>query len=180
MFGFPGEPENRYGSKEKDWYLGADGAEGVREPFIGEEFWCEHDEERSEKKGIYDETKVTVVIAQTAIEESEEAKKEHTESGQEESADDGIENRIGRIVVSPILITEERVLDEGCRKSLGEGSWKIAVIHFRGENGDMGRSGFEIFGMGDEEMEEHRSGCDEGTENEDESVFPEAPKEAFV
>ena len=108
-------------------------------------------------------TKVAVVITQTAIEESEEAEEEHAESGQEEGADDRIENRIGRIIVSPILITEERVFDEGCRESLDEGSWKIAVIHFRGKNGDVGGSGFEIFGMGDEEMEEHRGGCDEGT-----------------
>ena len=45
VFGFLGEPENRYGSEEKDRYLGADGTESVRESFVGEEFWCEHGEE---------------------------------------------------------------------------------------------------------------------------------------
>lgn len=110
----------------------------------------------------------------------EKTEEEYTESGQEKGTDDGIENRIRRIIVSPILIAEERIFDKGCREGLDEGSRKIAVIHLRGENGDVGGSGFEIFGMGDEEVKKHRSGRDEGTEDEDKSVFPEALEEVFV
>lgn len=40
-----GYPEGGQGCYEKDWYLGADGAERVWESFMSEEFWHEHDEE---------------------------------------------------------------------------------------------------------------------------------------
>lgn len=179
-FGFLKNPKNRYGREKEDGHLSTDRAESMRESFVSQEFWGEHGKERTEEESIYDEAEIPVVMAETAVEEMEETEKEEEKSCQEEGSDDGIEQRIGRIVVAPILITEERVLDEGSRESLDESAWQVAVIHFGREDGDMGGAGFEIFRMRYEEVVEHRGGCDEGAQNEGETVFPEASKEMFV
>lgn len=54
------------------------------------------------------------------------------------------------------------------------------MVDVRVEDGDMGRAGLEILGMADEKIIEHRSGRQEGAEDEHEGVFPEAFQEFFV
>lgn len=148
--------------------------------FVGEEFRCEHGEERTEEECVYDETEIAIVVAQTTIEESEKTEENQAEPRKEECSDDRIEDGIGRIVVSPVLVTEECVLDERCRESFDESAWKIAMIHFRREDGDMSGARFEVFGVGDEEVIQHRSSRDEGAQNEGEPMLPEALEEMFI
>ena len=120
MLCFVENPENWYGSEKKNRYLGTDGAESVRESFIGEEFRSEHSEERSKEEGVNNKMKISVSVADSPIEESEELEKKHTKSGEEESTHYWIKYGVWRVIVSPILITEKIVFDERCGEGLGE------------------------------------------------------------
>ena len=135
--GFFDQPEHRNGCEEEDRDLGTDRAERVGQAFIGEEFGCQHGEERSEEEEIDDEAEISVGEAQAPVEEVEGLPEQDEESGEEEGADDWIKYRIGRVVVAPVLIPEEIVFDERDRKSLGHGSPKIALVNFRRKHGDM-------------------------------------------
>lgn len=180
MRGFFDQPEHRDCREEEDRDLGADGTECVREAFVGQEFRCQHGEEGSEEEEIDDEAEVPVSEAQAPIEQMECLPEQYEESREEESADDRIEYRVRRVVVPPVLIAEEVVFDERDREGLSHGSPEIAVVDFRGKHGDMRGSGFEILGMRDEEMVEHRRCGDHGAEDEGEAVLPEALEEALI
>lgn len=180
MSGFFDQPEHGDGREEEDWDLGADGAERMRESFVGQELRRQHGEEGAEEEEIDDKAKIPVSEAKTAIKQMECLPEQYEESGEEESADDRIEYRIRRVVVPPVLIAEEVVFDERDRESLGHGAPESAVIDFGGKHGDMRRAGFEILGMRDEEMIEHRRCGDHSTEDEGEAVFPEALEETLV
>ena len=82
------------------------------EPFIGQEFRHEHDKKRAQEENIAEETEVAVTIAETLPEEGDGLPDNKKETGQEERAHKGIEDRIGRIVVAPVLIAPKVILDE--------------------------------------------------------------------
>ena len=82
------------------------------ESFVGEEFWHEHDKKRAQEENIAEETEVAVTIAETFSEESDGLPDNKEEASQEERAHKGIEDRIGRIVVAPVLIAPKVILDE--------------------------------------------------------------------
>lgn len=124
------EEESGKRSEEEYRHLGSDGTKGMRKSFVSQEFRREHDEEDDEEECVPGEMRVVLFEAQAGNEESPGLSEEEKESGEEESADDGIEDRIWRVVVAEILIADEIIFDEGEAERFREGAEEIPMIHF--------------------------------------------------
>lgn len=125
------EKECREGREEEDWHLGSDGAERMREAFPGQVFRCEHDEKNDKEKGVAGEMRMVFAGSDSHHEELPRLSEEKEEAGEEEGADDGIEYRIGCVIVTEILIADEIILDEGEAKCFRERTEEVSMVDDR-------------------------------------------------
>lgn len=152
----------------------------MRQSFVGQEFWHEHDEEGTQEKDVGDESGITVAFSEAEAQQGDGLPDEEEKAGEEESANKGIEDGIGRIVVAPVLVTPEIVFEERKSKGLGYGAEWVTVVDVWVEDGDVGRAGLKVFRMSNEKIIEHGGGGEKSTADEDEGMFPEAFEEMFV
>lgn len=124
-------PECRYGSHQKNRYLCPDRAKCVWKAFSCKEFGDKHGEERAEQKEIEYEARVSIMIADTPADECDGLPESEEESSEKKSPDKRIKNRIRRIIVTPILITEKIVFDKRKRNCSCERSEYISMIYLR-------------------------------------------------
>lgn len=107
------KPEKRHRGDEEDEGLGADRAEGVRESFLGQEFRNEHSRESAEEEERDQEVAIAIGVFPTSSREEEESHYKKDASREEERARHEVEEGIGRVVVAPVHIADEGVLDKG-------------------------------------------------------------------
>lgn len=131
------EEEHGKGGEEKDGYLSADGSERVRQALAGQILRSEHHEEDDEEEGVSCEVGIPYPGSDPFAQEPECLSEQEEKSGEEERADDRIEDGIGRVIMSEILIADEIVFDEREPESFRESEGKIAVIDCRREDGDL-------------------------------------------
>lgn len=144
------EGEERHGGDKEDERLGADCAKGVREPFFREEFRNEHGDESAKKEEGDDQFAISLRMFPSSLNEGGGTYDEENNPNKEKDAAYEIEKRIGRVVVSPIHISDEGVFDEGKTECFGKCERKIAVIDFGREDRYGCGSRGEIFRMSDE------------------------------
>lgn len=173
------EEKYRECREEKNRDLGTDGSESVRETFIGEELRCKHDEENDEEEGVSREVGMIFPRTQPESEESPSLSEEEKEPCEKAGADDGVEDGIGCVIVTEVLIADEIVFDKGESECFREGAPEITVVHFRREEGDILRAiGEMMWVLG--KIVEHRTRGDTRGEDEGECVLPEPSEEVFV
>jgi len=102
----------------------------VRETFPCQKLGDEHNEERTEQEEVDDEAGVTIFIADTPTDKGDSLPESEKESGKKECTDKWIEDRIRRVVVSPILIAEKIVFDERKRECSCKSPYDISMIYF--------------------------------------------------
>ncbi len=124
------EEEYRKGREEEDGNLGTDGAEGMRETLIRQVFRSEHDEKNNEEEGVSCEMGMVFFPLNSRAKELPGLSEEEEESSEKECADDRIEDGIGRVIVTEILIADEVVFNERESDGFAQGAKEIAVIHF--------------------------------------------------
>ncbi len=165
------KPQKRHRGDKEDEGLSADRAKGVREPFFGQEFRNEHSRESAEEEECDQEVAIAIGVFPTTPREEEESHYKKDASREEERARHEVEEGIGRVVVAPVHIADEGVLDKGERESFPEGKREIPVIHVGRKNRDGGGARGEVLGMCREFVNDGR-GCDRHTKEKDERVFP--------
>ena len=123
--------------------------------------------------------RIVILVADTGHEEHPCLSEKEEKSCEKQRPDDGVEDRIGSVIVTEILIADEIILDEREAECFSESSERIAVIYFRREDG-------YFFGAIDEvvrvfvEIVEHRARGDAGGENKYERMSPEPSEKIFV
>jgi hypothetical protein len=104
------------------------------ETLVGQEFGYEHGKERPEEKDVSEETEVTIAITQSLTEQGNGLPDNKEEAGEEKGADKRVEYWIGWVVVAPVLITPEIVLEKRDRKSFGHRAPEIIMVDFGRED----------------------------------------------
>lgn len=173
------QPHDGYRRHEEDRRLGADSPQGMREPLLREEFRHEHHKERDEEESRTGYGRIAHAFSEPPAEPLHQVIPEVTEASEEEDAGEWIEDRVRRVVVPPVLIAPEVVLDEREAECLGKGPPEVAPIHFRREDRDGPGARGQVLGVGgkliDEGCGSYRSAEDEG-----QTMLPEALEEVFV
>lgn len=82
------------------------------ETLVGQELRHEHDKERPEEKDVSEETEVTIAIAQSLTEQGDGLPDNKEEAGEEKGTHKRVEHWIRWVVVAPVLITPEVILEE--------------------------------------------------------------------
>lgn len=149
------------------------------ETLIREVFRSEHDEENDEEEGIACEVRVVFFPLNSNAEESPGLSEEEEKTSEKKRSDDRIEDGVGRIIVTEILVADEIILDEGESECFSEGSEEVAMIYFGRKNRNVFRSVGEMMRVHGE-IVEHGTRDDERGENECERMLPIALEEIFV
>lgn len=126
--GFASEPGDRNERDEVDGHLGPDRSERMGQAFLSKEFWHEHDEKRREQEPVSDEPFIPELLAEAKPEKLHRFPDDEQEPGKEESSSHRIKDRIGWIVMAPILIAPEIVFHERKAEGFAESSPEIAFI----------------------------------------------------
>ncbi len=80
--------------------------------FVCQELRHEHDQEGDQEKRVCDELRIGAVLTEPFPKEAEQEDDREQETSEKGDAGDRIENRIGRVVVAPVHVADEIVLDE--------------------------------------------------------------------
>lgn len=151
----------------------------MRETLIRQVLWREHDEEDNEQKSIACEMRVVFFPLNSSAEESPGLSEEEEKTCEKKRPDDRIEDGVGCVIVTEILVADEIILDEGESECFSEGSEEVAMIYFGRKNRDVFGSVGEMMRVHGE-IVEHGTRDDERGENECECMLPIALEEIFV
>lgn len=123
-------PEYGNSRKQKDRYLSSDRAKRMGETFIRKELGGEHGKERTKKEEINNEPEVSVGKTKATVEKPERLPEKNEETRKKTCAYHWIENRIGRIIMTPVLVSKKIVFNKRNGKGFRYGTPEVPVIHF--------------------------------------------------
>lgn len=122
------DEEERDRREKEDERLRADGAECMRKAFVREKFGNEHDEKSRKEQRVHGELEIASLFTKSITEQFYEQGNREDEPREEKRADDGIEYRIGRIIVPPVHVSDEVVFDEREAEGLEERSGEVSAV----------------------------------------------------